>query len=289
MKINKQDFLNLKILLEEGVITEGKFKNKDIVSALKQNGSIESGKRTAKVRYINLIKSENIFRFLNHFHYHINSIDEIGDYITNIFDSTPSRDVIQKYTSNTKAKTSASLKGLYVSSLKNIDINIDDNIVTIYPQNGMGYFLFHTQKINIFEDTIIVGVENYQVIWFAKNYKQFFEDKNYLFVVINSYMLKWIENIENEYIHFGDYDLAGINIYLNKVIPRLKKVKKYSMFIPDNIEKLIFKSKNFELYEKQKRYKNLNTSDLKIKKLIEIIKKYKRCLEQEGLSLYSLT
>ena len=54
-------------------------------------------------------------------------------------------------------------------------------------------------------------------------------------------MLEWISNLENEYIHFGDYDLAGVNIYLNKVLPRLSS-KKYSMFIPNNIEQLIEKS-----------------------------------------------
>ena len=67
-------------------------------------------------------------------------------------------------------------------------------------------------------------------------------------------MREWIETLENEYIHFGDYDLSGINIYINEMIPRLKKSKKYSMFIPFNIESLIDKYGDRELFEKQKRY-----------------------------------
>jgi hypothetical protein len=97
-------------------------------------------------------------------------------------------------------------------------------------------------------------------------------------------MLKWIANLENEYIHFGDYDLAGVNIYLNKVLPRLKKSKKYSFFMPNNIEQLIEKHGNSKLYEKQKQYKNLLSNDVEVNKLVEIIRKFKKGFEQEGLS-----
>jgi len=285
LKINKKDLLNIKYLLEEGEITEGKFSNKEIVHALKQNGSVHSGKKTAKVRYINLLKDENIFLFLQQQTLNIDSINDINKYIKDIFDVASSRDVIQKQTSNTKAKSSPSLKGLYVSSTEVIEIKIDDSLVKVNPQNGVGIFLFHTQKIAVFEDTIIVGVENYQVLWFAQKYKHLFENKKTLFVVINSYMLEWIETLQNEYIHFGDYDLDGVNIYLNKVFPRLKKAKKISMFIPENIEKLIFESKNFELYKKQNRFKEFKTTDIAVQRLLKIIEKYKRGFEQEGLSI----
>ncbi len=123
------------------------------------------------------------------------------------------------------------------------------------------------------------------MIWFAKKYQRFFKNNNILFVVINPYMLEWISDLKNEYIHFGDYDLAGINIYLNKVVPKLNMSKKYSMFIPDNIESLIKKHGNSELYEKQLQYKNLVTQDNKINDLIEIIKHEKKAIEQEGLYL----
>lgn len=283
MKINKKDFLNIKYLLEEGSITEGKFVNKEVVRELRLNGAVEDGKKTPKVRYINLVKEQNVFLFFKNNSFYIESKDEIDAYIQEIFDTKSSRDTIQKWHNNSKAKDSKSLKGLYVSSLNQIDIKLNDEIVTIIPNNGLGYFLFYTQKIEVFEKTIIVGVENYQVIWFAKKYKQFFENNNILFVVINPYMLEWIGTLENEYIHFGDYDIAGINIYLNTIIPRLKKSKKHSMFIPDNIEYLIQEHGDYELYEKQ--YKNLVTNDFKINKLIKNINKYKKSLEQEGLCL----
>jgi len=286
MKINKHDFNKLKILLEKGTITKSAFKNQDIVDGLKQNGSVKDGKKTPKLRYIELLKAENIFLFLQQNNYNINSLEDIDSYIEDMFNSSVSRDTIQKHTSNTKSKTSKSLKGLYVSSLQDIDIKIDDEVVTIIPQNGMGYFLFYTQKVELFEDTVIVGIENYQVVWFAKKYKEFFKNKKVLFVVTNPYFLSWIEDKENEYIHFGDYDLAGINIYLNKVIPRLKKVKKHSIFIPKNIENLIKEHGDFELFKKQLQYEDITASQDEISKLISKIKSYKKGLEQEGLYLF---
>ena len=286
MKINKKDFLNIKALLEDGTLTEGKFSNKEIVSQLKLNGSVVDGKRTPKVRYINLAKEENVFLFFKNNDYYIDSKDEIDSYIEEMFDNKPSRDKIQQWHNSSKAKDSKSLKGLYVSSLNAIDIKLNDEVVNIIPNSGLGYFLFYTQKIELFDSTVIVGVENYQVIWFAQKYKQFFENSNILFVVINPYMLEWIATLENEYIHFGDYDLAGINIYLNKIVPKLQNSKRYSMFIPDNIEFLIEEHGDCELYEKQKQYKNLMTDDVKINALIQSIQDNKKSIEQEGVYLY---
>lgn len=285
MKINKKDFLNIKFLLENDTITEGRFVNKEIVSALKLNGSVIDGKKTPKVRYITLVKEENVFLVLKNNNYFIESKEEIDTYINEIFDNTPSRDTIQKWHNSSKAKDSQSLKGLYVSSLSEVDIKLNDELVTIIPSNGLGYFLFHTEKIEIFEDTIIVGIENYQVIWFAKKYKEFFENENILFVVRNTFMLEWIKSLNNEYIHFGDYDLAGIKIYLNEILPRLKRSKKHSMFIPKNIECMIEKHGDHELYEKQKQYEDLHSSDEEINGLIKTIRTYKKSLEQEGLHL----
>ena len=288
MKLTKSDFKIVKELLIEKKIVRGrKFIEKIVIQKLKLNGSIALNRMTAQRYEIELLKEENIFSFLKSIGYiKIETVDDIDRYIEEILDKKVSRDKIQAWTKSTKSKTSKSLKGLYLSSVENIDIKINDEVVTIVPTNGLGYFCFYTEKVTVSKDTIIVGVENYQVIWFAKKYRELFREKNLLFVVRNPYMREWIENLENEYIHFGDYDLAGISIYLNKIIPRLQKSKKYSMFIPSNIETLIKEHGDQELYEKQKQYKSLYTSDIQINNLINSIETNKKSLEQEGLYLF---
>lgn len=286
MKINKQDLLHIKYLIEEGSITEKKFKNKEIVSELKLNGSVSSRRRKT-IKYIDLNKEENLFLFLKNHGYNITSKAEIDSYIENMFKHKPSRDLVQQYHNNTKSKTSKSMHGLYLSSLRKIAIRLNGERVNIFPNDGLGYFFFCTQRVELFEDTIIVGVENYQVVWFSKRYEKFFAEPNILFVVTTPCMLEWLSTLENRYIHFGDYDLAGINIYLNKVVPRLSSSKKYNMYIPDDIEQLIEQYGNSELYENQKQYKSLLSNDDEINRLIEIIFKFKKGIEQEGLHLLS--
>jgi len=286
MKVNKQDFLNIKTLIECGTITERKFKNQEIVAKLKLNGAVTNSQKRSR-KYIDLVNEENIFLFLRNYDYLIDSVEELDNYIEIFFDKKVPRDTIQQYHNNSKAKTSKSMHGLYLSSLQKLDITLDGNTICILPNDGLGYFFFHTQKVEVSKSTIIVGVENYQVVWFAKRYEKFFDKPNILFVYKSAYMLEWISTLENEYIHFGDYDLAGVNIYLNTIVPRLVKSKTHSMFIPENIEQLIEKHGISELYEKQKQYKNLRTDDAEITCLIEIITRFKKGFEQEGLSLCS--
>jgi len=288
MKLTKSDFNIIKEILIKKNIDRGlKFKEKKVVERLDLNGSISIKQITPQRYQIELLKEENIFILLKSLGYiKIETIDDIDRYIEEILNKNVSRDKIQQSTKSTKSKTSKSLKGLYISSLENIDIKINDEIVTIIPTNGLGYFCFYTEKITVSKDIIIVGVENYQVVWFAKKYIELFQDKNLLFIVRNIYMREWIEDLENEYIHFGDYDLAGISIYINDIVPRLKKSKKHSMFIPKNIEFLIKEYGDRELFEKQKRYLNMKLDIEPIMELKRIIEKYKKGLEQEGLAYY---
>ena len=284
IKINKRDFESIKEMIQNKKVTLGSFYNKKIPDRLKLNGSVRIDRVSAQRSIIYLLKEENIYNFFRNNGYKISSVNDIEAYIEEIIGAQPSRDVIQEWTSNTKTKKSKSLKGLYLSSLKNLDIKINDETVTIVPVNGLGYFCFHTEKIEISKETIIVGIENYQVIWFAKKYKEFFDRDNILFVVRNEYMREWISSLENEYIHFGDYDLAGIHIYINEIVPRLRNSKRYSMFIPDNIEYLIHEYGDLEIFKNQKeKYKNLTVLDNGVNKLQKIIKNEKKGLEQEGL------
>jgi hypothetical protein len=95
-------------------------------------------------------------------------------------------------------------------------------------------------------------------------------------------LIKWLQTIPNNYLHFGDFDFAGIGIYLNEFKKHL--ANKATFFIPDNIDGLIKEFGNKKRYDEQKI--NFNTkpiSETKLLKLIETIHLRRKGLDQEIL------
>jgi len=101
----------------------------------------------------------------------------------------------------------------------------------------------------------------------------------------NSY-IEWLQKIPNNYLHFGDFDLSAIAIYITEFKNKLKN-KDCKFFMPENIEELIINSKNKKDYLKQlndKRVKALNFKQhIEVNKLVVLIQANKRTVEQEIL------
>jgi len=88
-----------------------------------------------------------------------------------------------------------------------------------------------------------------------------------------------LKTFENRLIYFGDFDLAGIGIYLNEIKVRNNNIE---LFIPKDIEELLNKFGSSKLYKKHySKYKNLKSSDKTIQNLIDTIHKEQKSLEQE--------
>ena len=92
--------------------------------------------------------------------------------------------------------------------------------------------------------------------------------------------MRWLEKIPNRYVHFGDFDLAGIFIYQNEFYNKLGD--RASFLVPDDIESRL-KSGSRERYDVQiKRYSHMKVTDERLLPIIDLIKKYRRGYEQEG-------
>ena len=129
------------------------------------------------------------------------------------------------------------------------------------------------------ENILIVVVENFENLIFWENQLEFFQKENILFIFRNKKMLEFIKNIKNRIIYFGDFDLAGIDIFQTQIKKRNKNIE---FFIPKKIEELIEKYGNRTLFSKQwNKYNNIISEDDKIQQLINIIIKYQKGLEQE--------
>lgn len=285
INITINNFKAIKILLEDKFITKSSFTSKKLLDEfIGCNCVYVSG----KPQQIYLNDTEALLGVIKSNGYNINCVEDLDYFIENEKEPKSRDEIVDNY-SHTKRIESKSFNGLMVSVFDKLEVNLNGKKQYFYPLEGSGLFLHYTSKLQLEDDVIVVGVENPQVVWNIDKYKYLFEkSKKYLFLCISeyktNYQYKWLESFSGEYIHFGDFDLAGINIYLNIIVPRLKKAKSHSFLIPDNIYKII-KEKNYQKdYSNQTRYLNITSKeDKNLQKLIEFIKTHKTTIEQEAL------
>jgi len=98
----------------------------------------------------------------------------------------------------------------------------------------------------------------------------------------NRDLVRWLSTIPNPYLHFGDFDFAGLNIYMNEYKKHL--LDKSNFFLPLNIEKLISSRGNRDNYSIQSIQFDVKSVDEEnVLVLLRLIEKYRKGLEQELL------
>ena len=102
-------------------------------------------------------------------------------------------------------------------------------------------FVSDWERFVIPSDVIVVGIENPENFRFIRQQRHLFESclpgKRLLFVSRypqSTDLRKWLMGISNPYVHFGDFDLAGIKIFLSEFHRYLPERSSY--LIPSDIE-----------------------------------------------------
>jgi len=214
-------------------------------------------------------------------------IPDLQNYINMLNNTEITRSDAIAVSSDSKLKKIRTFKGFLINSYNPIQAIINGKSITLNPTEGIFQFIYDFESFAIPQDITIIGVENPENFRHVEKQKYLFENIEPLFVSRypqnqSKDLLKWLQSIPNKYLHFGDFDFAGIGIYLNEYKKYLGD--KASFFVPENIENLFQMHGNKDLYDKQKSkfdMKYINESDLL--RLIEIIHKYKKGLEQEIL------
>lgn len=157
----------------------------------------------------------------------------------------------------------------------------------IHPLEGSFIFVSDWQSFLVPTDVIVVGIENMEN--FRKIRQQYelfssiFPNKRLLFVSRypqSTDLRSWLETIPNQYTHFGDFDLAGIHIFLSEFHKYLGN--RASFLIPSDIEIRLMNG-SFERYNVQYlKFKNLSTDIPSLQQLIDLINRFHRGYDQEG-------
>ena len=180
-----------------------------------------------------------------------------------------------------------SCPGFPVNSYEPIACTMNDREFIVNPGDGSFVFVADWQKFKIPEDVIVVGIENMENFCMIRQQRGLFEQiiGSQRLVFVSRYpqasdLRSWLKIIPNRYIHFGDFDLAGINIFLTEFNSYLGN--RSSFLIPLDIEERLAKGSKERYNDQYQKFKSINSNIPDIQHLIDLINKYHRCYDQEG-------
>lgn len=188
---------------------------------------------------------------------------------------------------NSKLVTARSCLGFPVNSYEPIPCMMNGRELTINPQEGTFVFVTDWQSFTIPEDVMVVGIENMENFRMIRHQRTLFEEvvcnRRILFVSRypqSSDLRSWLQTIPNRYIHFGDFDLAGIHIFLTEFHAFIGN--RSSFLIPSDIEQRLAKGSLKRYHDQYTKYRNLTTNIAEVQSLIDLINAYHRGYDQEG-------
>lgn len=265
--------------LKEGeTIPASSAKNKLIDNLVSENILLRKGKHRKTVELLNKTGLDN---------YLANQLQifDLEEYISALENEEASRADLVKITTDSKVSKERAFKGFLVNSYQPVHARLNNNDFIIHPQKGSFVFVYDYETFKIPEETTVVGVENAKNFSNIHSQQYLFKDIRPLFISRypqnqNKDFIRWMKSVPNSYLHFGDFDFAGIGIYLNEYKKHLSK--KASFFIPKNIRDDIKNRGNRTRFNLQKMNFDIKSIDESgILDLIKIIEEEKKGLDQE--------
>ena len=206
--------------------------------------------------------------------------------------ASDSRAAMAEETGNSKLVMVRSCPGFPVNSYEPVECFLCEEPFTVNPQEGSFLFVADWEKFTIPEDVVVMGIENMENFRMIRRQRRFFEEylhthglsDKVLFVSRypqSTDLRRWLCIIPNHYLHFGDFDLAGINIFLFEFQQYLGK-ERSSYLIPADIESRL-KSGSRKRYDEQYyRFKDIKSDACELQQLIDLIHHERKAYDQEG-------
>lgn len=269
------------ILLQNGEkIPFSKLKN-PIIDSMIDNGILKVQTQGRSKRQIYLANRNLLAPYLkNHF-----GIDSLDSYVEVYQKEDLSRAEAIEISSNSKLKSIRTFKGFLVNCFQPVECKLNNRLITIQPQEGTFTFIYDYDKFTPSDNITIAGIENPENFRQIQKQKRLFKNIQPLFVSRypqSKDLIKWLQTISNNYLHFGDFDFAGLNIYWNEYKKHLKDKAKF--FLPPDIETLISSKGNRDNYHNQTiQFDEKEVEEENVLTLLRLIGKYKKGLEQEIL------
>ena len=226
------------------------------------------------------VSNADTFRHYLDSQYNIRDLEQTLQLLS---EENPNRALQVDVSGDSKFVRQRSFRGFLVNSYQPIEAILNGQSITICPPEGSFLFVSDYQHFSLAEDVVIVGIENAENFRYIRCQKQLFAAyEKVLFVSRypqNGDLVRWLQSIPNNYVHFGDLDLAGIAIYQNEFYRHLGE--RSSFLIPEDYEERI-SSGNRERYDKQlPQYGKMKIQDQRIASVLSCIHRYHRGYDQE--------
>ncbi len=190
-------------------------------------------------------------------------------------------------TGNSKLLTIRSCPGFPINSYKSIECSLNGEPFVVNPPEGSFVFIDNWKHFVIPEDIVVVGIENMENFRMIRQQRRLFEsligNKQLLFASRypqSTDLRNWLMGVPNKYVHFGDFDLAGIHIFLTEFYKYLGDRSSFLIF--SDIEQRLSQGSSVRYDAQYRKFHTLHCSDKNLQSLVDLINKYHRCYDQEG-------
>ena len=201
--------------------------------------------------------------------------------------NSDSRASMAAETGNSKLLTIRSCPGFPINSYEPIECSLNGESFVVNPPEGSFVFIDNWQQFSIPRDVVVVGIENMENFRMIRRQRKLFEsvlgDNSLLFVSRypqSTDLRNWLMGIPNKYVHFGDFDLAGIHIFLTEFHKYLGD--RASFLVPSDIEQRLAKGSRDRYNNQYGKYHTLHCDIPYLQSLIDLINKHHRGYDQEG-------
>ena len=279
MKISKTLINTLQQLIDGESIAYSTLR-KDFAETLLAEGllTVQTHGSRRTFRAIDTIALKNFIQI------HYEELRTLGD---NDLKSYATRSEQAAETGNSKLVMVRSCPGFPVNSYEPITCSLSGNEFVINPPESSFVFIDNWLQFAIPERVIVVGIENMENFRMIRHQRKLFEsvlgDVPLLFVSRypqSKDLRNWLMGIPNKYVHFGDFDLAGIHIFLTEFYKYLGNRSEF--LVPSDIEQRLAKGSPVRYNKQHGKYCALRTDIRYLQLLIDLINKYHRGYDQEG-------
>ena len=215
------------------------------------------------------------------------SITDLQAYVDTLQKDNLLRADLVAVATDSKLKALRTFKGFLVNCYSPLPATLNKENIIIHPQEGTFSFIYDFESFIPPANVTIVGIEN------PENFRHI-DKQRYLFtgitpLFVSRYpqyqskdLIRWLLSIPNNYLHFGDFDFAGIGIFLHEFKKHLGT--KASFYTPDNIDGLIIKAGSKKRYDEQKiNFDIKSITEENLLTLINTLHRHKKGLDQEML------